>query len=176
MIHGAFKAFVVIQRWIQVSCLGGLSHVYGQRFWSSILVFRAFHVSYTSSHESSRLPKSTHGMRLRAALTSLLAAIQLCVSCSASACALNCELNGLRLTVHASDERGSSVEKAVPDHCGHVAGSRENRRIAKVGQGTQIGQQCGSGVCCHGQADVVSNSGYLLCPSEPSAAVIVRGC
>ena len=113
-------------------------------------------------------------MRLRAALTSLLTAILLCVSCSASTCAVNCELNGLRFAVHASNERGSSVEKAVSDHCGHVAGPREEQRIAEVGQGTQIGQQCGSSVCCHDQVDVVTNSGSVFEQSEQSAAIIVR--
>ena len=113
-------------------------------------------------------------MRLRAALTSLLTAILLCVSCSASTCAVNCELNSLRFAVHASNERGSSVEKAVSDHCGHVAGPREEQRIAEVGQCIQIGQRCGSRVCSHDQVDVVSNSGYLFDQPEQSAAVIVR--
>ena len=113
-------------------------------------------------------------MRLRAALTSLLTALMLCVSGSASTCALNCELSGLPSAVRASHEHRSSVEKAVPDHCGHVAGSREEKRTTGVGQGTQVGQRCGSRVCRHDQVDVVSNSGYLFDQPEQSAAVIVR--
>lgn len=83
-------------------------------------------------------------------------------------------MNGLRFAVHASYERGTSVEKAVSGHCGHVAGPREEQRIAEVGQGTQIGQQCGSSVCRHDQVDVVINSGSVFDQSEQSAAIIVR--
>lgn len=109
-------------------------------------------------------------MWLRSALTSLLAAIVLCVSCLASTCALNCEMSTLHpaghtLTVHHS-ETGS---EAVPDHCGSGVVPQTQSNVSGGSHGTQIGQQCGSKPCAHDQAQAVNSVGYQL--DQPTAVI-----
>jgi hypothetical protein len=112
----------------------------------------------------------SRNMWLRSALTSLLAAIVLCVSCAASICAMNCEISGLRAIVHTGHEHPAvAMDEFVPDHCGHVAVSQSKSAGVLAGHDVHIGQYCDSRVCTQDQVEAVSNAGYHL--DQPAAVM-----
>jgi hypothetical protein len=109
-------------------------------------------------------------MWLRSAMTSLLAAIVLCVSCSASTCALNCEMSGLKSIGHAvSAHSSAAMGEAVPDHCGHVAVPHAKSEMSRARRGIQIGQPCESKLCTHDQVPALNNVAYQL--HQPTAVI-----
>jgi hypothetical protein len=106
----------------------------------------------------------------RSAMASLLAAIVLCVSCSASTCAPNCEMSGLRPIGHAVSEHSSAgMDEPVPDHCGHVAVLHANSETSRASHGIQIGEQCENKLCAHDQAPALNNVAYQL--HQPAAVI-----
>lgn len=109
-------------------------------------------------------------MWLRSALTSLLAAIVLCVSCAASTCAMNCEMSGLKATVHASHKHlAAAIDESASDHCGHVAVSHSTSQGVLAGQDVHIGQHCDSRVCTQDQVEALNKAGYHL--DQPAAVI-----
>ena len=107
-------------------------------------------------------------MWFRSALASLLTAIMLCVSCSASTCALNCEMKGLKTQGQTSSSQEASAKETVPDHCGHVAVSTAKTATSRVDLATQVGPECGSRVCSHDLSAAVSDD-YRF--DQPAALV-----
>jgi hypothetical protein len=109
-------------------------------------------------------------MWLRSAMTSLLAAIVLCVSCSASTCALNCEMSGLKSIGYAvSAHSSAAMDEAVPDHCEHVAASHAKSEMSRARRGIQFGQPCESKLCTHVQVPALNNVAYQL--HQPAAVI-----
>jgi hypothetical protein len=109
-------------------------------------------------------------MWLRSTLTSLLAAIMLCVSCFASTCALKCEICGLQPIGNAvSDHSSAAMDEAVLDHCGHVAASPAKSEMSRARRGIQIGQPCESKLCTHVQVPALNNVAYQL--HQPAAVI-----
>ncbi len=115
-------------------------------------------------------------MWLRSAMTSLLAAIVLCVSCFASTCALKCEMSELQPIGHAVGNHSSAaMDGTVPDHCGHVAASHATSEMSRAKHGIQIGQPCESKLCTHDQAPALNNVAYQLHQQAAAIATTVIG-
>jgi hypothetical protein len=106
-------------------------------------------------------------MWLRSALTSLLAAILLCVSCAASTCAVECAMSTLRPAGHTSTDHGPAAKgEAIHHHCGQVAVSPELASAVDPG-GAHIGLQCGGACCTQHQMEASIVAGYRL--NQPTA-------
>ena len=102
-------------------------------------------------------------MWLRSALTSLLAAILLCVSCAASTCAVECEMSALRVAGHSCSEHSSAATgEVIHRHCGHGAVFRSTSPSAVAPEGTQMGRQCVGEFCAKYQIEAINKVGYRL--------------
>jgi hypothetical protein len=107
-------------------------------------------------------------MGLRSRLTGLLAVIFLAVSCSASTCALSCEMSALHpsaCTVSQHPAMDRAAEESMPDHCGHIAAGPEKKEHREAGQVDRFGPQCDDKLCSHDEAAALTTSTFQLQPT-----------
>lgn len=110
-------------------------------------------------------------VRVRSAMTGLLAAIVLCVFCASSACAIDCEMNGLQPDGHVGHHHSVVVDQSVPDHCGSGAASQSKPEISPGNPDVHMEQQCDGKFCISDQVATLINGGYQ---QDQESALIAR--